>query len=320
MSILIDGGSRLLVQGMTGREGSFHTERMLAAGTTVVAGVTPGKGGQTACGLPVFDTVDEAVAATGADVSVIFVPARFAKAAVLQAAEGGMRVAVLITEGIPVRDMSEAVAELGLDDGSVTERTFVLIGPNCPGIVTPGRGAAFGTPRRGAAIGTPAAGCNAGIMAATLFALGSVGIVSRSGTLTYEIAMGLTREGIGQSTCVGIGGDPVHGLGFQECLELFEADPQTEAVVLVGEIGGDDEERAAGYAAAHLTKPVVAYIAGFTAPAGKRMGHAGAIISGSSGTAAGKARALEGAGVPVARRPDEVPALVAAALAQRGAR
>ena len=195
MSILVDGSSRVLVQGMTGREGSFHTERMLAAGTTVVAGVTPGKGGQTACGLPVFDTVDEAVAATGADVSVIFVPARFAKAAVLQAAEGGVRVAVLITEGIPVRDMSEAVAELGLDDGPVTDRPFVLIGPNCPGIVTPG-------------------GCNAGIMAASLFAPGGVGIVSRSGTLTYEIAIGLTRAGLGQSTCVGMGGDPVHGLGI----------------------------------------------------------------------------------------------------------
>ena len=309
MGILVDGSSRVLVQGMTGREGSFHTERMLAAGTTVVAGVTPGKGGQTACGLPVFDTVDEAVAATGADVSVIFVPARFAKAAVLQAAEGGIRVAVLITEGIPVRDMSEVVAELGLDDGPVTERPFVLIGPNCPGIVTPG-GGAFGTHR---------AGCNAGIMAASLFAPGGVGIVSRSGTLTYEIAMGLTRGGLGQSTCVGMGGDPIHGLGFQECLELFEADPQTEAVVLVGEIGGDDEERAAGYAAAHLTKPVVAYIAGFTAPAGKRMGHAGAIISGSSGTAVAKALALEEAGVPVARRPDAVPTLVAEALRQREA-
>ena len=300
MSILVNGSSRVLVQGMTGREGSFHTERMLAAGTTVAAGVTPGKGGQTACGLPVFDTVGEAVAVTGADVSVIFVPARFAKAAVLQAAEGGVRVAVLITEGIPVRDMSEAVAELGLDDGPVAERPFVLIGPNCPGIVTPG-------------------GCNAGIMAASLFAPGGVGIVSRSGTLTYEIAFGLTRAGIGQSTCIGMGGDPVHGLGFRDCLELFEADPATEAVVLVGEIGGDDEERAAAYAAAHLTKPVIAYIAGFTAPPGKRMGHAGAIISGSSGTAAGKAQALEAAGVPVARRPDAVPGLVAEALAQRQA-
>jgi succinyl-CoA synthetase alpha subunit len=296
MSILVDGTSRVLVQGMTGREGTFHTERMLAAGTSVVAGVTPGKGGQTACGLPVFDTVGEAVATTGADVSVIFVPARFAKDAVLEAAAGGVRVAVLITEGIPVRDMSEAVAELKLDEGPISERPFVLIGPNCPGIVTPG-------------------GCNAGIMAATLFQPGSVGIVSRSGTLTYEIAMGLTRAGLGQSTCVGMGGDPVHGIGFIESLELFEADPQTEAIVLVGEIGGDDEERAAEFATAHVTKPVIAYVAGFTAPAGKRMGHAGAIISGSSGTAAGKAAALEAAGIPVARRPAETPALVADALA-----
>jgi succinyl-CoA synthetase alpha subunit len=295
MSILVDGSSRVLVQGMTGREGTFHTERMLAAGTSVVAGVTPGKGGQTACGLPVFDSVGDAVAATGADVSVIFVPARFAKDAVLQAAEGGVRVAVLITEGIPVRDMSEVVAELRLDDGPVSGRSFVLVGPNCPGIVTPG-------------------GCNAGIMAASLFQPGQVGIVSRSGTLTYEIAIGLTRAGLGQSTCVGMGGDPVHGVGFLECLELFQADLQTEAVVLVGEIGGDDEERAAEYAAEHVTKPVIAYIAGFTAPAGKRMGHAGAIISGSSGTAAAKAAALEAAGIPVARRPDETPRLVAEAL------
>ena len=295
MSILVDSSSRVLVQGMTGREGSFHAERMLAADTSVVAGVTPGKGGQTACGLPVFDTVSEAVAATGADVSVIFVPARFAKAAVLQAAEGGVRIAVLITEGIPVRDMSELVSDLGLDHGPVAERPFVLVGPNCPGIVTP-------------------AGCNAGIMAASLFKPGRVGMVSRSGTLTYEIAMGLTRAGLGQSTCVGMGGDPVHGLGFLECLELFEADPQTEAIVLVGEIGGDDEERAAEFAAAKLSKPLVAYIAGFTAPPGKRMGHAGAIISGSSGTAAAKAAALEAAGVPVARRPDETPGLVVEAL------
>jgi succinyl-CoA synthetase alpha subunit len=295
MSILVDDSSRVLVQGMTGREGSFHTERMLAAGTSVVAGVTPGKGGQTVCGLPVFDTVAEAVAETGADVSVIFVPARFAKAAALQAAEGGVRLAVLITEGIPARDMTEMVAELGLDDGPVSRRPFVLVGPNCPGLVTPG-------------------GCNAGIMAASLFEPGKVGIVSRSGTLTYEIAMGLTRAGLGQSTCVGMGGDPVHGVGFLECLELFQADPDTEAVVLVGEIGGDDEERAAEFAVTAMTKPLVAYIAGFTAPAGKRMGHAGAIISGSSGTASAKAAALETAGIPVARRPDETPRLVAEAL------
>jgi len=291
MSILVNGSSRVVVQGMTGREGSFHTERMLAAGTKVVAGVTPGKGGETVCGLPVFDTVVEAVAATGADVSVIFVPARFAKTAVLQAAEGGVRLAVLITEGIPVRDMSELVSELGLDDGPVSERPFVLVGPNCPGVVTPGE-------------------CNVGIMAATLFSPGNVGIVSRSGTLTYEIAMGLTRVGLGQSTCVGVGGDPVHGIGFLECLELFEADPMTAAIVLVGEIGGDDEERAAEYAATHLTKPVVAYIAGFTAPPGKRMGHAGAIISGSSGTAEAKKAALEAVGVKVGKTPSETARLM----------
>jgi succinyl-CoA synthetase alpha subunit len=298
MAILVDGASSVLVQGITGREGGFHAERMLAAGTKIVAGVTPGKGGQIACGVPVFDTVAQAVAGTGADVSVIFVPARAAAAAVEQAAAGGVRLAVLITEGIPVRDMSETVARLRIDEGPVAGRPFRLIGPNCPGIVTPGA-------------------CNAGIMAASLFLPGPVGIVSRSGTLTYEIALGLTRAGIGQSTCVGMGGDPVHGLGFIECLELFEADPATEAVVLVGEIGGDDEERAAEFAASQMTKPVVAYIAGFTAPPGRRMGHAGAIISGASGTAAAKAAALEAAGVPVARRPDEAPALVAAALAER---
>jgi succinyl-CoA synthetase alpha subunit len=296
VAILIDAESRVLVQGITGREGSFHAERMIAAGTKLVAGVTPGKGGQSAAGVPVFDSVSEAVAATGADVSVIFVPAKAAKGALEQAAAGGIRLAVLITEGIPFRDMTEAVAELRLDDGPVAERRFVLIGPNCPGIVTPG-------------------GANAGIMAASLFVPGPVGLISRSGTLTYEIAMGLTRAGLGQSTCVGMGGDPVHGVGFLECLDLFEADPQTQAVVLVGEIGGDDEERAAEFIAERMSKPVVAYIAGFTAPPGRRMGHAGAIISGSAGTAAAKAAALEAAGIPVARRPDETPRLVAAALA-----
>ncbi len=314
MAILVDEGSRVLVQGITGREGTFHTERMLAADTRIVAGVTPGKGGSTVHEVPVFGTVQEAVAATGADVAVAFVPARFAKAAALESADAGIRLAVLITEGIPVRDMVELTAELegfGLDeiqrralgrrdpdaaDEPVASRGgMTLVGPNCPGVVSPGA-------------------CNVGIMAADIFLPGGVGVVSRSGTLTYEIVGGLTRLGIGQSTCVGMGGDPVHGVGFLECLELFEADPQTEAVVLVGEIGGDDEERAAAYAAEHLTKPVVAYLAGFTAPPGKRMGHAGAIVSGAGGTAAAKAEALEAAGIPVARRPDEVPGLVAAAL------
>ena len=297
MAILVDAESRVLVQGITGREGTFHAERMLAAGTRVVAGVTPGKGGQSVGGVPVFDSVAEAVSATGADVCVSFVPARAAKAALLQAAEGGIRLAVCITEGIPLRDMTEAVAELRLDEGPVAGRRFVLIGPNCPGLVTP-------------------AGCNAGIMADSLFTPGPVGIVSRSGTLTYEIAFGLTRAGIGQSTCVGVGGDPVHGLGFTECLELFEADDQTEAVVLVGEIGGDDEERAAEFITARMSKPVVGYVAGLTAPPGRRMGHAGAIISGSVGTAAAKTAALAAAGVAVAGSPDETSALVAAALAR----
>jgi len=336
VAILVDESSRVLVQGITGREGTFHTERMLAAGTRIVAGVTPGKGGSTVHHVPVFGTVQEAVAASGADVAVAFVPARFAKAAALEALDAGVRLSVLITEGIPVRDMVELVAELegfGLDEiqrraltrrdpdaedgpadrkgpadeaaapkvagrpaGLVVPRGgMTLVGPNCPGVVSPG-------------------GCNVGIMAAEIFRPGGVGVVSRSGTLTYEIVGGLTRLGIGQSTCVGMGGDPVHGLGFVECLELFEADPRTEAVVLVGEIGGDDEERAAAYAAEHVSKPVVAYLAGFTAPPGKRMGHAGAIVSGAGGTAAAKAEALEAAGIPVARRPDEVPGLVAAVL------
>jgi succinyl-CoA synthetase alpha subunit len=324
MSILISADSRVLVQGITGREGAFHTERMLAAGTRVVAGVRPGKGGELVHGVPVFDTVADAVARTAADVWLAFVPARFAKAAVLEAADVGMRMLVLITEGIPVRDMVELVAELdryGMDeiqrrglkrapgrDGAAGHaaahardadprlRPVTLVGPNCPGVVSPGC-------------------ANVGIMAADIFSPGRVGLVSRSGTLTYEIVAGLTRAGIGQSTCVGMGGDPVHGVGFIECLELFEADEQTDAVVLVGEIGGDDEERAAAFVAEHVTKPVVAYIAGFEAPAGKRMGHAGAIVSGGAGTAAAKAEALAAAGIAVARRPDEIPALAAAALA-----
>ncbi len=323
MAILIDESSRVLVQGITGREGTFHTQRMLAAGTRVVAGVRPGKAGQNVHRVPVFDTVADAVAKTAADVWLAFVPARFAKTAVLEAADAGMKLLVLITEGIPVRDMVELVAELdryGVDDmrrrglGSKGKdegpdgktglglhsavrktRSVTLVGPNCPGIVSPGRS-------------------NVGIMAADIFRSGRVGLVSRSGTLTYEIVAGLSRAGIGQSTCVGMGGDPVHGVGFLECMELFEQDHQTDAVVLVGEIGGDDEERAAAYAAEHMTKPVVAYIAGFTAPPGKRMGHAGAIISGGSGTAAAMAVALEAGGIAVARRPDEVPGLVAAAL------
>lgn len=298
MAILIDGHSRVMVQGITGREGSFHAARMLAAGTKVVAGVTPGKGGRKVAGVPVFNSVPEAVAASGAEVSVLFVPAKEAKKAIIRAAAAGIRLAIVITEGIPIRDMTEVVAEIGLDEDPLPERRFLLVGPNCPGIATPG-------------------GCNVGIMAAPLFTPGPVGIISRSGTLTYEIARDLTRIGLGQSTCVGIGGDPVHGLGFIECLQLFESDAQTEVVVLVGEIGGNDEELAAHYVATQMTKPVVAYVAGFTAPPGRRMGHAGAIVYGSSGTAAAKAAALERVGIAVARRPDETPRLVAEALASR---
>jgi len=302
MAILVDGATRVLVQGVTGREGSFHTRRMLDAGTAVVAGTSPGKGGSHVEGVPVFDRVADAVRETGADTSVVFVPARFARDALIEAADAGVRLVVCITEGIPVRDMTEAAAHL-------TCRGARLVGPNGPGLVSVARPVAESRPAD--------AGCNAGIMPAGIFAPGPVGLVSRSGTLTYEIVDQLTRAGLGQTTCVGMGGDPVHGVGFVECLELFEADERTDAVVLVGEIGGDDEERAARFAAERMRTPVVAYLAGFTAPPGKRMGHAGAIISGGSGTAAAKADALEAAGVAVARRPSEVAPLVVAAL--RGA-
>lgn len=288
MAIVVDAASRVLVQGVTGREGRFHTRRMLGAGTNVVAGTSPGKGGRSVEGVPVFDTVAAAVAATGADTAVVFVPARFARDALLEAADGGLKAVVCITEGIPVRDMTEAAAHLA-------RRGTTLIGPNCPGVITPGA-------------------CSAGIMPAEVFDAGDVGVVSRSGTLTYEIVAGLTAAGIGQSTCIGMGGDPVHGIGFIECLELFADDARTAAVVLVGEIGGDDEERAAARIGAGFAKPVVAYLAGFSAPPGKRMGHAGAIVSGSSGTASAKKAALEEAGVPVAASPAEVAVLVRAAL------
>ena len=284
MAILVDGASRVLVQGITGREGASHTERMLAAGTQVVAGTSPGKAGHTVHGVPVFDTVAAAVAATGADVSVIFVPARFARDAMLEAADAGVALVVCVTEGIPVRDMAEVTAHF-------ERRGARLVGPNGPGIITP-------------------ESCSAGIMPADVFLPGSVGLVSRSGTLTYEVVNELTLAGIGQSTCVGMGGDPLHGVGFIECLELFEADPETGAVVLIGEIGGDDEERAAAYVRAHVSKPVVAYLAGFSAPPGKRMGHAGAIVEGTAGTAADKKAALEAAGIPVASVPAEVVALL----------
>jgi succinyl-CoA synthetase alpha subunit len=288
MAILVDEGTKVVVAGITGSEGTFHSLRNRSYGTDVVAGVTPGKGGQDVEGIPVFDTVEDAVGAAAANTSLIFVPARFAAEAIYEAADAGIGVVVCITEGIPVRDMAQVGAYLR---GTET----VLVGPNCPGVISPGR-------------------ANVGIIPGEICAPGRVGLVSRSGTLTYQIVHELTQRGIGQSTCVGMGGDPVHGIGFIGSLERFEADEETDIVVMIGEIGGDDEERAAGFIAERVTKPVVSYIAGFTAPPGKRMGHAGAIITGSSGTAAAKAEALEAAGVGVGRTPTEVAELVRAAL------
>jgi succinyl-CoA synthetase alpha subunit len=288
VSVLVGEQTRLVVQGITGNEGTFHTLRNANYGTKVVAGVTPGKAGQDVDGIPVFDTVADAVRTTEANTSMIFVPARFAAEAILEAADAGVDLVVAITEGIPVRDMAEVHAYL---EG----RDTVLVGPNCPGVISPGA-------------------ANVGIIPGEICAAGRVGLVSRSGTLVYQIVHELTQRGIGQSTCIGMGGDPVHGIGFVEALERFEADPGTELIVMVGEIGGDDEERAAAFISDRVAKPVVGYIAGFTAPPGKRMGHAGAIVTGSSGTAQAKAEALEGAGVRVARTPTEVAELVQAAL------
>jgi succinyl-CoA synthetase alpha subunit len=286
VSILIDNETRLLVQGLTGREGTFHAGRNRDYGTNVVAGVTPGKGGTDVDDVPVFDTVAEAVQETKANTSMIFVPARFAADAVLEAHEAGLDVIVAITEGIPAMDMARAVPYIRAGDRDTT-----LIGPNCPGLISPGK-------------------ANVGIIPGEICEPGPVGLVSRSGTLTYQIIHELTQRGIGQSTCVGIGGDPIPGSDFIDILSKFEADPETELVVLVGEIGGDAEERAAAWAKDNMNKPVVAYIAGFTAPPGKRMGHAGAIISGSRGTAQAKADALEAAGIRVGRNPTEVAELV----------
>jgi succinyl-CoA synthetase alpha subunit len=288
MSILIDENTRVICQGFTGAQGTFHSTQALAYGTRLVGGVTPGKGGPLHLGLPIFDTVRDAVAATGADASMIYVPAAFAADAILEAAAAGIGLIVCITEGIPVLDMLRVKAVLS---GSASR----LIGPNCPGIITPGA-------------------CKIGIMPGNIHLPGDIGIVSRSGTLTYEAVFQTTRNGLGQSTCIGIGGDPIHGLGFVECLELFEADPRTRGIVLIGEIGGTDEERAADYIKSHVNKPVAAYIAGVTAPAGKRMGHAGAIISGGSGTAEAKIAALQAAGVTVVRSPAEIGAGMEAAL------
>jgi succinyl-CoA synthetase alpha subunit len=287
MAILVGEDTKVVVAGITGSEGTFHALRNRSYGTQVVAGVTPGKGGQDVEGIPVFDTVADAVEATGANTSLVFVPARFAGDAIYEAADAGVGLIVCITEGIPVRDMAQVVS-------SLRGTGAALVGPNCPGVISPGRS-------------------NVGIIPGEICTPGRVGLVSRSGTLTYQIVHELTQRGIGQSTCVGMGGDPVHGIGFIGSLERFEADPDTDLIVMIGEIGGDDEERAAEHVRDRMSKPVVAYIAGFTAPPGKRMGHAGAIITGSSGTAQGKAEALEAVGVKVGRTPTEVAELVQAA-------
>jgi succinyl-CoA synthetase alpha subunit len=288
MSILIDQKTKLIVQGITGREGEFHTRQMIEYGTHVVAGMTPGRGGEQVLGVPVFDTVAQAVKATGANTSVIYVPARGAADSILEAAEAGIALVVCITEGVPVIDMLRVTRRL-------TETGTKLIGPNCPGLISPGKS-------------------KVGIIPSNICIPGPVGLVSRSGTLTYEVIHALTQRKIGQSTCIGVGGDPVHGLGFIEILAMFEQDAKTQAVVLIGEIGGTDEEQAADYIKKNLTKPVVAFVAGQTAPPGKRMGHAGAIIEGGTGTAAEKIEAFKRAGVPVARFPGEVADLVAQKL------
>lgn len=282
MSILVHRESRVLCQGITGKAGAFHAKQCLEYGTKLVAGVTPGKGGTTfEDRVPVFDTVAEAVRATGADVSMIFVPPKFAAEAILEAAEAGVRVVAAITEGIPVADMVHAARSLKLFPHCR------LVGPNCPGVITPDE-------------------CKIGIMPGYIHKKGPVGVVSRSGTLTYEAVWQLTNLGLGQSTCVGLGGDPIVGTSFIDCLEMFEKDPETEAILMIGEIGGDAEERAAEYVSKKVTKPVAAFIAGQTAPPGRRMGHAGAIISGSSGKAGDKIAALKAAGIVVAETPAEM--------------
>jgi len=285
MAIIVDGETRLVVQGITGREGSFHATRNKAYGTKVVAGVTPGKGGEDVEGIPVFDTVRDAVSETGANTAMVFVPARFAADAMFEAVDAGIATVICITEGIPAHDVLRVY-------NHVRPLEITLIGPNCPGALSPGK-------------------ANVGIIPAEIFSEGSVGLVSRSGTLTYQIGHELTQLGVGQSTIVGIGGDPVVGSSFIDVLGSFQADPETEIVVMVGEIGGAEEEKAAAFIEAEVTKPVIAYIAGFTAPPGKTMGHAGAIISGSAGTAQAKKEALEAHGVQVGTNPTEVAQLVA---------
>jgi succinyl-CoA synthetase alpha subunit len=288
MSILVNRRTAVICQGITGRQGSFHTEQSIAYGTRMVGGVTPGRGGERHLGLPVFDTVRDAVRATGATASVIYVPAPFAADGILEAAEAGVELVVCITEGVPVNDMIRVKAAL-LGTGTR------LIGPNCPGVITPGE-------------------CKIGIMPGFIHKRGCVGIVSRSGTLTYEAVFQTTNNGLGQSSCVGIGGDPVRGMNFIDVIELFERDPQTEGILMVGEIGGSDEEAAAEHIRRFVSKPVVAYIAGVTAPAGKRMGHAGAVVAGGKGTAADKFRALEAAGVRTVHSPAELGSAMRTAL------
>lgn len=291
MSILVNKNTKVLCQGFTGKQGTFHSEQALAYGTKMVGGVTPGKGGQLHLGLPVFSTMRDAVNTTGANASVIYVPPAFAADSILEASDAGIELIICITEGIPVLDMLNVKAALRANGTK-------LIGPNCPGVITPDE-------------------CKIGIMPGSIHQRGKVGVVSRSGTLTYEAVHQTTALNLGQSTCVGIGGDPIKGLNFIECLQMFEADPETEAIIMVGEIGGSDEEAAAEFIKSHVTKPIAAYIAGQTAPAGKRMGHAGAIISGGSGKAADKIRALENAGAVVASSPAGLGEAVLAAISHK---
>ena len=286
MSILVNKKTRLVVQGITGNEGLFHTENMLSYGTNVVAGTRPGKGGEWVLDgkIPIFDTIKVAIESTGANTSVIFVPARFAPDAIFESADAGITLIVCITEGIPVQDMMKV-------RNYIDQKGIRLVGPNCPGVITPGE-------------------AKVGIIPGDISIPGNIGIVSRSGTLTYEVLYALMLEGMGVSTCIGIGGDPINGTNFIDVLEMFEGDPYTDKIVLIGEIGGTDEEKAAAFIEDHLTKPVVSFIAGQTAPLGKRMGHAGAIVEGGTGLASDKIKALEAVGVKVARHPEEIPQLL----------